>query len=160
MGLIEQRLGELGLRLPGAPLSPPGFRFPFSWIRVHRNRVFASGHGPITPDGKPAGPFGKVPSEVSFEDAQHAARGAALTMLGNLQRVLGDLDRVTAWLMVQGMVNADVGYAETGNVVNAFSDLILDLYGHEVGHHARVEVGMAALPLNLPVVVAAELEIA
>jgi hypothetical protein len=62
--------------------------------------------------------------------------------------------------MVHGMVNAVPGSTASTNALNGFSDLILELYGPEVGQHARTAVGMAALPLNLPVVVAAEVEIA
>jgi hypothetical protein len=72
----------------------------------------------------------------------------------------GDLDRVTAWLMVYAMVNADPGYPETTNVANGFSDLILELYGEEAGSHARMAVGMAALPLNYCFLAGAEVEIA
>jgi hypothetical protein len=81
-------------------------------------------------------------------------------MLGSLKRALGDLDRVTAWLMAYGMVNADPGYPETTNVANGFSDLILELYGEDAGHHARMAVGMATLPLNYCFLVGAEVEVA
>ena len=97
---------------------------------------------------------------MTLEAAQESARLTALAMLATLQRTLGDLDRVAGWLMVYGMVNADVGYPETTNVVNGFSDLILELYGEETGSHARMAVGMATLPLNLCVVVGAEVELA
>jgi hypothetical protein len=80
-------------------------------------------------------------------------------MLGSLKRALADLDRVTAWLMAYGMVNADPGYPETTNVANGFSDLILELYG-DAGHHARMAVGMATLPLNYCFLVGAEVEVA
>jgi hypothetical protein len=118
-----------------------------------------SGHGALAPDGTPLGPFGKVPSEVSLEAAQQSARATALSVLGSLQRALGDLDRVTAWLMVYGMVNADSGYPQTTNVINGFSDLIVELYGQQAGEHARIAVGMAALPLNVCVTIAAEVQI-
>lgn len=159
MGQIEKRLAELGLQLPEPAAPPPGFKFSFSWVRVRGNRAYLSGHGALAADGGPAGPFGKVTSEVSLEEAQDAARGAAVAMLGSLHRALGDLDRVTAWLMVYGMVNADPGYPETTNVANGFSDLILDLYG-DAGHHARMAVGMATLPLNYCFLAGAEVEIA
>jgi hypothetical protein len=81
-------------------------------------------------------------------------------MLGTLKRALGELDRVTAWVMVYGMVNADPGDRETTNVINGFSDLIVDLYGEEIGRHARIAVGMATLPLNLCVTIGAEVEVA
>jgi YjgF/chorismate_mutase-like putative endoribonuclease len=155
---VESKLQDLGLVLPGAPQVPPGFKFSFSWTRVRDNRIYLSGHGAQAPDGSFAGPFGKVPSEVSLEEAQEAARNTALSMLASIKRELGDLDRVTAWLMVYGMVNADPGYPQTTNAINGFSDLILELYGPEVGHHARIAVGMATLPLNSAVTIAAEVE--
>ncbi|HEX8859911.1 MAG TPA: RidA family protein [Actinomycetes bacterium] len=156
---IEQRLDELGLVLPEAAKVPPGIRTSFSWVRVRGNRAFVSGHGALAPDGSPAGPFGKVPAEVSLEEAQASARETALSVLGSLKRALGDLDRVTAWLMVHGMVNAEPGYGQTTNVINGFSDLIVDLYDDDVGQHARTAIGVATLPLNLCVVIAAEVEI-
>ena len=157
---VESKLQDLGLVLPGAPQVPPGFKFSFSWTRVRDNRIYLSGHGAQAPDGSFAGPFGKVPSEVSLEAAQEAARNTALSMLASIKRELGDLDRVTAWLMVYGMVNAEPGYPQTTNAINGFSDLILELYGPEVGQHARTAVGMATLPLNNAVVIAAEAEFA
>jgi hypothetical protein len=160
MHKIDQRLAELGLQLPQPVEPPPGFKFSFSWVRVAGSRAFLSPHGALTHDGTPLGPFGKVPSEVSAEEANHSARGAAVAMLSSLQRAVGDLDRVAAWLMVYAMVNADPGYPETTNVANGFSDLILDLYGPDAGHHARMAVGMAALPLNYCFLVGAEIELA
>src|SRR5919202_7096432 len=94
---IETTLEELGLVLPAAPKIPPGIQISFAWTRVRGNRVYVAGHAPLNADGTPAGPFGKVPSEVSLDAAQHAARGTALAVLGSLKRELGDLDRVTAW---------------------------------------------------------------
>lgn len=79
-------------------------------------------------------------------------------MLASLKRELGDLGRVTAWLMVFGMVNAEPGFPQTTNAINGFSDLILDLYGQDIGHHARIAVGMTTLSLDSSVVVAAEVE--
>ncbi len=155
---VEAKLQEMGLELPAPMKVPPGFTIPFSWTRVRGNRVYISGHGPLEPDGTYAGPSGKVPSEVSLEEAQRLARKAGLAMLSSLKRELGDLDRVTAWLMVNGMVNADPGYAQTTLPINGFSELILELYGPEIGQHARTAVGMAALPVNSPIVVAAEVE--
>jgi enamine deaminase RidA (YjgF/YER057c/UK114 family) len=156
---IEERLTELGLALPGELQLPPGLKIPFEWVRVRGRRAFVSGHGALGGDGTPAGPFGTVPSEVSLEDAQTSARLAALAVLRALKTALGDLDRVTAWLTVSGFVNADPGYPHTTLVLNPFSELILDLYGPEAGAHARTAIGVSTVPLNLPVVVAAEVEI-
>jgi len=156
---IEAKLEALGLVLPEAPKAPPGIEFSFAWVRRRGNRIYISGHSAQAPDGSYTGPFGKVPTEVSLEAAKEAGRGAALSILGSLKRELGDLDRVKAWLMVYGMVNAEPGYNQTTNAINGFSDLIVELYGREVGEHARIAVGMATLPLNNAVVVAAEIEV-
>jgi enamine deaminase RidA (YjgF/YER057c/UK114 family) len=82
-----------------------------------------------------------------------------LAVLGSLKRELGDLDRVTAWLRIFGMVNAAPGFNRTPAVVNGFSDLILELYGPEVGRHARSAIGVAELPVSMPVEIEAEVEI-
>jgi enamine deaminase RidA (YjgF/YER057c/UK114 family) len=129
---VEERLEERGLVLPGPVQRPPGLVLPFSWVRVRGGRAFVSGHGAVHPDGSVAGPFGKVGAEVSEEQALEAARLAALSILGDRQP----------------------------NVINGFSDLILDLYGPEAGDHARSAVGMAGLPLGMPVEIEAEVEIA
>jgi enamine deaminase RidA (YjgF/YER057c/UK114 family) len=156
---IEAKLQSMGLVLPEAPRVPPGLRLSFDWVRVHADRAYISGHGPLNADGTVAGPFGRVEAEVSPDQAYEAARLTALAVLGSLGRTLGDLDRVSAWLTVSGMVNAVPGSAASTNAINGFSDLILELYGPEVGRHARTAVGMAALPLNLCVIVAAEVAI-
>lgn len=156
---MEAKLEELGLALPGPTKTPPGLVLPFSWVRVRGDRAYVSGHVPLNPDGSFAEPFGKVGAEVSPEQGYEAARLVALAMLGNLKRALGDLDRVGAWLRVLGMVNSAPGFDRQPNVINGFSDLILDLYGPEAGDHARSAVGMAGLPLGIPVEVEAEVEI-
>jgi len=79
-------------------------------------------------------------------------------MLATLQRAIGDLDRVTAWVRVFGMVNAAPGFNRMPAVINGFSDLIIQLYGPEVGAHARSAVGLAELPFDIPVEIEAEVE--
>ena len=103
---IEAKLAALGLVLPEPLKLPPGMRLPFSWVRIRGNKAYISGHGPQNVDGSIAGPLGKVGAEVSVEQAYQAARLTALAILASLQRELGDLDRVTAWLKVHGMVNS------------------------------------------------------
>jgi enamine deaminase RidA (YjgF/YER057c/UK114 family) len=154
---VEARLEELGLVLPEPLQAPPGLVLPFSWVRVRGNRAYVSGHISLNPDGSPAGPFGKVGAEVSVEQGYEAARLTALAVLGSLKRALGDLDRVEAWLKVFGMVNIAPGFDRQPNVINGFSDLILEVYGPESGDHARSAVGMAGLPLGTPVEVEVEL---
>jgi enamine deaminase RidA (YjgF/YER057c/UK114 family) len=156
--MFMSRLQDLGLELPKAPTMPVGVVTAFSWVRLVGGRVLVSGHGPQRLDGTPAGPFGRVPTDVSLEEAVESARLAALSVLASTRAAIGNLDRVTAWVTVTGFVQAEPGYAKTTAVINGFSELVLDVFGDEVGQHARTAIGVAALPLNLPVVVAAELQ--
>ena len=156
---IEKRLAELGLVLPDRMQLPPGAKLPFPWVRVHGDRAFVSGHGPLNADGSLAGPLGKVGAEVSQDEAYRAARLTALAMLASLRWALGDLDRVTAWLRVFGMVNAAPGFTALPAVINGFSDLVLEVWGEPAGSHARSAVGLAELPFNLPVELEAEVAI-
>src|ERR1041384_8324876 len=126
--IIEAKLQELGLVLPPKVEPPPGIKLPFALVRIRGNRAYVSGHGPQNPDGSIAGPLGKVDSEVSVADGYVAARLTALSILGSLKRELGELDRVTAWLRVFGMVNSSPGFHLQPRVINGFSDLILELY--------------------------------
>jgi len=155
---IEATLASLGLALPDPLQVPPEMRMPFAWVRVRGNRAYVSGHVAQNPDGSLAHPLGKVGAEVTPEQGYQAARLVALAHLGSLKRALGDLDRVTAWLRVFAMVNAAPDFNQTPLVTNGYSDLILDLYGPEVGTHARSSIGMM-LPLNAPVNCEAEVEI-
>jgi enamine deaminase RidA (YjgF/YER057c/UK114 family) len=152
---FEQRVSELGLQLPPEPLLPLGVEIPFDWVRVVGERCMLSGHGALAADGSPAGPFGRVPSEVPLEAAQESARLTVLAMLSSLRSALGSLDRVRDWVTLNGFVNADPGYAQTTVVLNPASDLLRAVFG-EHGRHARSAIGVAALPLNLPVIMSAE----
>lgn len=156
---IEARLRELGLVLPGPVQPPPGVRLPFAFVRLRGERAYVSGHGAQNPDGSLAPPFGKLGRELGVEEGYRAARLTALAILGSLQRELGDLDRVRAWLRVFGMVASAPGFTQQPAVINGCSDLILDLYGPDAGKHARSAVGMAELPFNMPVEIEAEVEV-
>jgi enamine deaminase RidA (YjgF/YER057c/UK114 family) len=156
---IEQKLQEMGLALPPPMQAPPGMRLPFASVRVSGNRAYISGHGPVDMTGAMAEPLGKVGAELTVDQGYAAARQTGLAILGSLKRELGDLDRITAWLRVFGMVNVAPGFDQTPRVINGFSDLIIELYGPELGAHARSAVGLAELPLRIPVEIEAEVEI-
>jgi enamine deaminase RidA (YjgF/YER057c/UK114 family) len=159
MSKIEARLAEIGLQLPPPVKAPPGVVLPFRFVRVVGNRALVSGHSPQAADGSVAGPFGKVGRELTVEQGYAAAKLTALSMLGSLQRELGDLDRVKNWVRVFGMVNSAPGFDEQPAIINGCSDLILQLWGSEAGAHARSAVGMAELPFGVPVEIEAEVEI-
>lgn len=158
MALIEAKLEALGLVLPAPLQVPTDMSMPFSWVRVRGNRAYISGHIAQNPDGSIAQPLGRVGAEVTIEQGYQSARLVALAHLGSLKRALGDLDRVSAWLRVFAMVNVAPDFKQTPRVTNGYSDLILELYGPDVGAHARSSIGMF-IPLNAPVNCEAEVEI-
>jgi hypothetical protein len=106
-----------------------------------------------------AEPRGKVGEALTVEQGAAAARIVGLSMLGSLQRELGSLERISAWLRVFGMVNVTPGTTNLALVVNGFSELIVEVFGRERGGHSRSAVGMAELPFGVPVEVEAEVEI-
>ena len=156
---IESRLAALGLVLPPQLQPPPGVVLPFQFVRLIGRRALISGHEPQGADGSLAQPLGKLGRELSVEQGYVAARLTALSILGSLQRALGDLNRVASWGRIFGMVNSAPGFQQQPSVINGFSDLILELYGPEIGAHARSAVGLAELPFNIPVEIEGEVEI-
>jgi enamine deaminase RidA (YjgF/YER057c/UK114 family) len=152
MGVIEDRLGELGLTLPAPVTAPEGVRLPFDFVRVDGRLAYVSGHGPL--DGERVLYTGRVGGEVSVEQAYDAARATGLSMLASLKQELGDLDRVTGWLKALGFVTCAPGFNATPAAINGFSDLILALWG-DAGRHARSAIGAGELPFGMPVEVEA-----
>lgn len=159
MGAIAERLLDLGLVLPPPLTPPPGVVLPFSPVVVRGDRAVVSGHGPQEADGSLAHPLGKVGADLKPDDAYHAARLTGLGILASLERALGDLDRITGWTRVFGMVNAAPGFVALPGVINGFSDLILEVFGPDVGAHARSAVGLAELPFSIPVEIECEVSI-
>jgi enamine deaminase RidA (YjgF/YER057c/UK114 family) len=156
---IEDRLKALGLTLPPPTRPPQDVVLPFKFVRVVGRRAFISGHGPQDKDGSFARPLGKLGREVSLERGYVAARLTALSILGSLQRPIGDLDRIAAWGRVFGMVNWVPGFNKQPSVINGFSDLILELFGLETGAHSRSAVGLAELPFDIPLEIEGEVEL-
>lgn len=160
MAKIESKLAALGLVLPPPLKVPTGIVLPFQFVRVSNGRAFIAGHGPQAGDGSLAKPLGKVGRDLTVEEGYAAARLVALSILASLKRALGNLDRVVAWNRAFGMVNSAPGFNRQPAVINGFSDLILELYGPDVGAHSRSAVGMAELPFDIPVEIEGEVEIA
>lgn len=160
MAHIEARLSELGLTLPPPLQPPPGVLLPFRFVHVVGRRVLIAGHGPQQADGSLATPLGKLGRELTLAQGHAAARLTALSILGSLQRELGDLDRIVAWVRVFGMVNSAPGFNRQPSVINGFSELILEVFGPRIGAHPRSAVGMAELPFDIPVEIEGEVELA
>ena len=155
----DDRIRDLNLILPEPIKLPPNIEMQFSWVRISGNRLFISGHIALNADGSVSEVTGKVGGEVTDEQGYEAARQTGLAILSSLKQELGTLNNITAWLRVFGMVNVEPGFVKTPLVINGFSDLILDVFGKEIGNHSRSAVGMAELPFGAPVEIEAEVEI-
>lgn len=140
----DSRVEELKLQLPPAP-KPAGVYSP---IVQSGNIVYVSGHGPNLPDGGMI--CGKVGSDLTEEQGKQAARQVGLTILATLKSQLGSLNRVERVLKVLGMVNATPDFQRHPQVINGFSELMVDIFG-EGGRAARSAVGMGSLPGNIAV---------
>ena len=149
MSRVAERLAERGLVIPPPQVPPPGVALTYRRLVRWNDVAYVAGHGPTFGDGW-GSPLGKVGHEVPLDAAVAAAELTALNVLGTIERELGDLDVVACWLKVNGYVNAVDGFTEHARVVNGFSDLILDLYGHE-RLAARTSVGVPHLPFDMPV---------
>jgi enamine deaminase RidA (YjgF/YER057c/UK114 family) len=140
----SQKLLELGLTLPQAA-APVGSYVPAIQSGRH---IFTSGQLPSR-DGKLVF-TGKVPTDVSLEDAAKCSEIAALNALAAIARVAGDVDAIARIVRVCVYVNSSPGFTAQPKVANGASDLLVKLFGDN-GRHARSAVGAAELPLNAPV---------
>lgn len=140
----ESRLKKMGIELK-AP-DPVTGNFVLA-VRVG-NLVFLSGHGPMGSDGEWV--KGKVGSEMSIDDANKAARLTGISLLSSLKAEIGSLNNVKRIVKVLGMVNAAPTFDKHPQVMNGFSDFMVEVFG-ESGKHARSAVGMGSLPHNIPV---------
>ncbi len=140
----EQKLQELGLELP-AVAAPVGAYVPTVQTG---NLVYTSGQLP-TKDGKLI-VAGKVPAEVSLEQAHAAARQACLNALSAVRAEVGSLDRVNRVVRLNVFVNSSAGFTDQAKVANGASELLVEIFG-ESGKHTRCAIGVAELPLNAPV---------
>ncbi len=149
----EQRLRELGIELPPPP-RPVGVYVPA--VRTG-NILFTAGHTPRGPDGSPL--VGKVGADMTLEEGHAAARIAGLNLLSTVQNTLGSLDEVVKLVKVLGMVNCTPDFGQQPQVINGFSELLVEVFGEEKGKGGRAAVGMASLPANQPVEVEAIFEV-
>jgi enamine deaminase RidA (YjgF/YER057c/UK114 family) len=160
--LVGKRLAEHGLRLPPAWQVPAGdgrSRISASLVRRVGNRLYLSGHVPTDDAGEVCGPYGKVGDAVDLATAQNAAVRTLLSLLASADRAAGDLRHVKAWCVLRCMANSAPGFTDFPTVFNPASALLVDVFGSEIGGHARVAVGVAGLPWDLPVEIEAELEL-
>ena len=151
-GQIDQRLAQLGVTLPDAPVPAANY---VPTVRTG-NLLFISGQVSKTEDGLITGKLG---DGFSVEDAQAAARVCALNLIAQARAACdGDLDRVTRVVKLVGFVNAAPDFGEHPQVINGASDLMVEVFGDK-GRHARSAVGTSSLPFGIAVEVEAIFEV-
>ena len=155
----DERIKQLGIKLPGPLPIPPGMDVPLAFIKIVGKRVLVSGHGPQEADGSIAQPLGQLGSDLTTEQGVEAASKVALAMMGTIQREIGELNKIKQWVKILGMVNSSPGFIDQIPVINGFSNTIIEVFGKEKGIATRSAVGMAGLPFGIPVEVEAELEL-
>jgi enamine deaminase RidA (YjgF/YER057c/UK114 family) len=144
------RLRELGLTLPELA-QPVGSYVPYKVVDglYGQPMLYTSGMIPVVA-GTPLH-TGKLGAEVSLEDAQQCARQCVLNALAWVEQSgKGGLDRVRGVVQVRGFVACTADFYDQPKVLNAASDLLVEIFG-EAGKHTRAAVGCPALPLNVPV---------
>ena len=151
---IAERLAAADVVLPEAP--PPAASYvPFV---QSGNLILTAGQIPVA-DGKPI-MVGRVGDAVSLEEAQLAARQCAINVLAQLQAAVGDLERVRRLVKITVFVASTTDFHQQHLVANGASKFLGEILGEQVGSHARSAVGVAVLPLNVPVEIEAIAEVA
>ena len=138
--MIEEKIKSIGIKLPNPP-SPAGSYIP---VVKSGNLLYVSGQIPME-DGKVVF-TGKV-SDTNIETAQKSARICAITILAQLKKELGDLEKISRIVRLSGFVNSGPEFTQQPKVINAASDLFYEIFG-ECGKHSRIAVGVSSLPLN------------
>lgn len=136
----EDRVRELGLELP----SPQGDFPTLAAAVLSGNMLYVSGHGPRAPEGTRTA--GKLGADMDVEEAAALARFAGLNTLATVRAALGSLNRVARLVKTLGMVNSAPDFTRQSQVVNGFSQLMIEVFGETAGKGARSAVGMASLP--------------
>ena len=139
--MIEKRLEELSIEIPTPP-SPAGSYIP---VVITGNLAFVSGQIPMK-EGKVVFE-GKVPEKQSLDSARNAAEICIINGLAQLKANLGSLDRITKFVRISGFVNSNPDFVEQPKVINAASDLLVEIFG-DMAKHSRIAVGVTSLPLN------------
>jgi enamine deaminase RidA (YjgF/YER057c/UK114 family) len=143
MDQILARIESLGLSLPDVPVPVAAY---VNCVRSG-NLLFLSGGLPIEGEKKV---IGKVPAEVSIEQAQEGARMIVLNRLAVVKQEIGSLDKVVRIVALNGFVSSAPDFYGHPQVVNGASELLIEIFG-EKGKHSRTALGAAALPLNVAV---------
>jgi enamine deaminase RidA (YjgF/YER057c/UK114 family) len=149
----ETRLQDLKDKLP------PPVKTKNTLVQAVRvgNLLFVSGHGATKDDGKPW--VGRLGQDMDVKQGQAAARRVGLQVLRTVRDELGSLNKVVRLVKTLGMVNATADFKDHPQVINGFSDLMVEVFGAKAGKGARSAVGMGSLPGGIAVEVEAIFEV-
>lgn len=151
MASPHERLRELGITLP-APPAPVASYVPTLLVPIGGGRSLLYVAGQVSSrDGQRL--TGRCPDEASVEQAQEAARAAAINVLSQIEAAAG-LDNLEQLVQVSGFVLSADGFGEQPKVINAASDLFGEVFG-DAGHHTRAALGVNALPFSVTVEITA-----
>ena len=148
----SETIKKLGLVFPPSP-KPLGVYRP---TLIVDRFLYVSGHGPVNNDGSLI--QGKVGADLDREEGKAAARQVGLTMLSTIINNYGDIDNIKRVVKVLGMVNATPDFKWHPYVINGFSELMVEVFGEEMGIGVRSAVGMS-LPQNIAVEIEAHFEL-
>jgi enamine deaminase RidA (YjgF/YER057c/UK114 family) len=147
MGRIEDRIAELGHTLP-----EPGPRALFALSVQAGGTLFTAGAGCATK--------GKLGRDLDVDSGRRAAEESGLQLLANVKDALGDLDKIARIVKVTCLVNSDPDFTDQPAVANGFTELMLGIFGQDVGRHARTAVGAVSLPGGIAVEIEAVISLA
>ena len=151
MASPHDRLKTLGITLPSPP-APVASYVPTKLVAIGDGRSLLYIAGQVSSrDGERL--TGRCPDEVSVEKAQEAARAAAINVLAQIEAAAG-LDNVEDLVQVSGFVLSDQGFGDQPKVLNAASDLFVEVFG-DLGRHSRIALGSNALPFSVTVEITA-----
>lgn len=151
MSAILDKIASLGLTLPSVPAPVAAY---VNCVRSG-NSLYLSGGLPIDGEKKV---IGKVPTNVSIEEAQEGARMIILNRLAIIQDEIGSLDKVKKIVSLSGFVSSAPDFYGHPQVINGASELLVEIFG-EKGKHSRIALGVAALPLNVAVEISLIVEV-
>jgi len=151
----ESRIKELGLNIPDKPPTP---KANYTGYVRHGNLIFLAGHLPQPAVGKLW--TGRLGENMTLEQGQDAAKLCGIQLLATLKAACnGDLDRVKKIVKITGFINSTNDFTLHHLVLNGCSNFFADVFGNEIGQHARSAIATNILPLGVPVEIEAIVEV-
>ncbi len=152
MSKVEQRLQEFGIKTPEPSASVANYA-PYI---ISGNQIFISGQIPIV-NGE-IKYQAKVGDTMTTDEAVEVAKICGINIIAQIKSAIGNLDRVKKVIKLGGFVNATPDFTEHSKVINGASDLMVEIFGKEIGTHSRTAIGVNSLPFGVAVEIDAVIE--